>query len=169
MSKIESLGVDSCWAEHAADEWSDAIVAAMKLGGVDNLYFVSGAEMNFFQEAVAKAETLGRPAPKLVTMIHESVALNAAIGEAMLTGRPSAAAVHVDVGTLHYGAALHCAWRSGAPVLITAGTGPRGYPGSMRGARNRAVQWMQEPRDQGEIVRQYTKIDHRLEHIDNPG
>jgi len=169
MSKLESLGVDSCWGEHAADEWSDAVVAAMKLGGIDHLHFVSGAEMNFFQEATAKAEALGRPAPKLVTMIHETVALNAAIGEAMLTGRPSAAAVHVDVGTLHYGAALHCAWRSGAPLLITAGTGPRGYPGSMRGARNRAVQWMQEPRDQGEIVRQYTKVDHRMEHIDNPG
>jgi acetolactate synthase-1/2/3 large subunit len=28
---------------------------------------------------------------------------------------------------------------------------------------------VQEPRDQGEIVRQYTKLDHRLEHQDNPG
>jgi len=169
MSKVETLGAESYWGEYAADEWSDAIVAAMKLGGVDHLFFVSGAEMNFFQEAIAKAEALGRPAPKLVTMIHESVALNAAIGAAMVTGRPSATAVHVDVGTLHYGAALHAAWRSDAPVLITAGTGPRAFPGSMRGARNRHVQWMQEPRDQGEIVRQYTKVDHRLEHQDNPG
>jgi len=169
MSKIETLGVESYWGEYAADEWSDAIVAAMKLGGVDHLFFVSGAEMNFFQEAIAKAEALGRPAPRLVTMMHESVALNAAIGAAMVTGRPSATAVHVDVGTLHYGAALHAAWRSGAPVLITAGTGPRAFPGSMRGARNRSIQWLQEPRDQGEIVRQYTKVDHRLEHQDNPG
>lgn len=169
MSKIESPSVDNCWGEHAADEWSDAIVAAMKLGGVDQLFFVSGAEMNFFQEAIAKAEALGRPAPKLVTMIHESVALNAAIGATMVTGRPSATAVHVDVGTLHYGAALHAAWRGGAPVLIMASAGPRAFPGSIRGARNRPIQWMQEPRDQGEIVRQYTKVDHRLEHMDNPG
>ena len=27
----------------------------------------------------------------------------------------------------------------------------------------------QEPRDQAEIVRQFTKADHRLEHTDNPG
>ena len=59
MSKIETLGVESYWGEYAADEWSDAIVAAMKLGGVDHLFFVSGAEMNFFQEAIAKAEALG--------------------------------------------------------------------------------------------------------------
>ena len=75
----------------------------------------------------------------------------------------------MDVGTFNYGAALHTAWRGGSPVLITAGTGPRAYPGSTRGARASGVQWVQEPRDQGEIVRQYTKADHRMEHQDNPG
>jgi hypothetical protein len=61
MSKIETLGAESYWGEYAADEWSDAIVAAMKLGGVDHLFFVSGAEMNFFQEAIAKGRG-ARPA-----------------------------------------------------------------------------------------------------------
>ena len=102
-------------------------------------------------------------------MTHESVALNAALGNAMVRNAPSATAVHVDVGTLHYGAATHTAWRSGAPVLMTAGTGPRAFPGSMRGAKAGGITWFQEPRDQGEIVRQYTKVDHRLEHQDNPG
>ncbi len=32
-------------------------------------------------------------------------------------------------------AAIHTAWRGGYPVLMTAGTGPRIFPGSMRGAR----------------------------------
>jgi acetolactate synthase-1/2/3 large subunit len=77
--------------------------------------------------------------------------------------------VHVDVGTLHYGAGIHSAWRGGYPVLIMGGTSPRAMPGSMRGARDSSIQWVQEPRDQGEIVRQYTKVDHRLEHQDNPG
>jgi acetolactate synthase-1/2/3 large subunit len=102
-------------------------------------------------------------------MIHEHVALNAAMGNTLVTGQPAAAAAHVDAGTFHYGAALHTAWRGGFPVLITAGTGPRAYPGSMRGSRDGTQQWLQEPRDQGEIVRQYTKMDHRLEHLDNPG
>jgi acetolactate synthase-1/2/3 large subunit len=38
-----------------------------------------------------------------------------------------------------------------------------------RRARGRSVPWVQEPRDQGEIVRQYTQADHRLEHQDTPG
>jgi acetolactate synthase-1/2/3 large subunit len=160
---------DLAWGEYAAEEWSDAIVAAMKLGGIDNLFFVSGSELAFYQEAIAKATERGRPAPRLVTMIHEHVALNAAMGNTLVRGKPAATAAHVDAGTFHYGAALHTAWRGGFPVLITAGTGPRAYPGSMRGARDGTQQWLQEPRDQGEILRQYTKMDHRLEHQDNPG
>src|SRR5438874_1329070 len=95
--------------------------------------------------------------------------LHAALRNAMARNQPAATAVHVDVGTLHYGAAIHTAWRGGYPVLMTAGTGPRAFPGSMRGARAGSIQWVQEPRDQGEIVRQYTKMDHRIEHEDNPG
>ncbi len=163
------MSQDNFWTTHRTEEWSDAIVAAMKLGGIDNLFFVSGTEINFFQEAIAKAEERGTPAPRLVTMVHESVALNAALGSSMITGRPAASIVHVDVGTFHYGAALHTAWRGGYPVLIMGGTGPRAFPGSMPGARDSLVQWHQEPRDQNGIVRDFTKADHRLEHQDNPG
>lgn len=163
------MSVDNFWGAYKGEEWSDAIVAAMKLGGVDRLFFVSGTEINFFQEAIAKAEQRGTPAPKLVTMVHESVALNAALGSTMMSGRPAASVVHVDVGTFHYGAALHTAWRGGYPVLIMGGTGPRAFPGSMPGARDSLVQWHQEPRDQNGIVRDFTKADHRLEHQDNPG
>ena len=169
MSTTVNPGVDNYWNEYPADEWSDALVASMKLGGVDKIFFVSGSESAFLQEATAKAAVKGTPAPELITMIHESVALNAALGAAMVTGKPTATSSHVDVGTLHYGGAIHTAWRGGYPVLMTGGTGPRAFPGSMRGSRGSPVQWQQEPRDQAEIVRQFTKTDHRLEHIDNPG
>jgi len=169
LIKESAASVDKNWREYPAEEWSDALVAAMKLGGIDNLYFVSGTELGFYQEACAKAAELGRPAPQLRTMVHEGVALNAALGEIMVTGKPAAAAAHVDVGLLNYGAGIHTAFRCNYPVLITSGTGPRAYQGSMPGARDNGIQWVQEPRDQGEILRQYTKADHRLEHQDNPG
>jgi acetolactate synthase I/II/III large subunit len=170
MSKQErTREINPRWREHPADEWSDAIVSAMKLGGIDHLFFVSGTEIIFYQEAIAKAKQRGWPAPQLVTVPHESVALNAALGATMVTNKPSALAVHVDVGTLNTGAAIHSAWKGGYPVLITAGNAPRAYPGSMLGARESSVQWVQEPRDQGQILRQYTKHDHRMEYQDNPG
>ena len=70
------------WTEVPADERGDAIVAAMGLGGVDYMFFNSGSEIMFMQEAIAKANALGRPAPKLVMMTHEYPTLNAALGYA---------------------------------------------------------------------------------------
>jgi acetolactate synthase-1/2/3 large subunit len=170
MVEEKLLSADPRWGEYGAEEWSDAVITAMKLGGIDHFFFVSGSELSFYQEAIARAGQRGWPAPRMVTVTHEGAALNAALGASMVTGGPAATAAHVDVGTLNYGAGLHTAWRGGYPVLIMAGAGPRAYPGSMPGSRGTAgVQWVQEPRDQGEIVRQYTKMDHRMEHQDNPG
>ena len=169
MADERTFEGESWWTTTGADEWSDALMASMKLGGVDNLFFVSGSEIAFYQESAAKAREREWPSPRLVTMTHEGAALNAAIGSAMVSGQPAATAVHVDVGTLNYGAGIHTAWRGGYPILMMAGAGPRAYPGTMTGGRDGGIQWVQEPRDQGEIVRQYTKHDHRMEHQDNPG
>jgi acetolactate synthase-1/2/3 large subunit len=160
---------DPRWGEYPAEEWADAVMTSMKLGGIDHFYFVSGSELAFYQEAAARANARGWPTPKLYTVTHEGAALNAALGTAMVSGGPAATAAHVDVGTLNFGAGIHTAWRGSYPVLIMAGAGPRAYPGSMPGSREANVQWVQEPRDQGEIVRQYTKLDHRMEWQDNPG
>lgn len=160
---------DPSWGEHPSEEWADAVMTAMKLGGIDHFYFVSGSELAFYQEAVARAKSKGWPTPNLYTVTHEGAALNAALGTSMVTGGPAATAAHVDVGTINYGAGIHTAWRGSYPILMMAGAGPRAYPGSMPGSREGGVQWVQEPRDQGEIVRQYTKLDHRMEYQDNPG
>jgi len=109
MIEGQTVAFDPRWKEHGAEEWSDALVAAMKLGGVEHLFFVSGSEIAFYQESVAKAQERGWPAPRLITVPHEGVALNAALGDTMISGQPSATAVHVDVGTFNYGAALHSA------------------------------------------------------------
>jgi acetolactate synthase-1/2/3 large subunit len=158
------------WKTEPTIDVSDAIVASMAAGGVDHLFFTSGAEIVFYQEAIARAAAAGKPTPRLITMPHEHASLNAALGYAAVSGRPAATAAHVDAGTLNYGGAIHTAWRSGLPVLITAGGGPASYPGSMAGARDGGGHiWMQQQYDQNGIVRQYTKWDHRLEYQDNAG
>src|SRR5262249_39486587 len=65
------------WVEVPADDNGDAMIAAMAEAGVDFIFFTSGSEIGFFQEAVAKAAARGRKAPKLVTVTHEHVSLNA--------------------------------------------------------------------------------------------
>ncbi len=159
------------WVEiPAGGDVGESIITAMAAGGVDLLFFTSGAEIVWFQEAIAKAHALGRPAPRIITMTHEHASLNAALGYAAASGKPVATAVHVDTGTYHYGGAIHTAKHAGLPVMIMAGTPPVSYPGSMKGSRDRGGHlWMQQGFDQNGIVRNYVKWDHRLDYQDNPG
>jgi acetolactate synthase-1/2/3 large subunit len=148
----------------------EAVVSAMGLAGIEFVFFTSGSEICFYQEAIAKLTNEGRAAPKLISINHEHAGLNAALGYAAVSGRPAVTAVHVDAGTLHQGGAIHTAYRSCLPVLMTAGAPPTSYPGSIRGARGVGGHiWMQQTYDQHAIVRQYVKWDHRLEYQDNAG
>jgi acetolactate synthase I/II/III large subunit len=158
------------WIEVPAEDNGDAIVAALAAADVDYIFFTSGSEIGFYQEATAKLRAHGRKAPKLITVTHEHASLNAALGYAAVSGKPAVTAAHVDCGTQHYGGAVHTAWHSGLPVMITAGVTPVSHPGSMRGARDGGGHiWLQQTFDQNGIVRQYTKWDHKLELQDNPG
>lgn len=163
-------GGSGAWIEVPAEDVGDAIVAALAAGGVDRVFFTSGSEIAFLQEAIAKARALGRGAPiSLVSVPHEHASLNAALGYAAVSGRPTMAAAHVDAGTLNYGGALHTARHAGLPVVIAAGFPPTAYAGSMRGSRDEGAHlWLQETYDQHGIVRNYTKWDHRLTYQDNP-
>src|SRR5229473_7760738 len=73
-----------------AEQAAEALMASMKLNGIDRLWFTSGTELAFFQEVPVKHQALGRPTPKIMTMTHENAALSAAMGETMITGKPSA-------------------------------------------------------------------------------
>src|SRR5262245_6902843 len=158
------------WIEVPADDNGDAMIAAMAEAGVEYIFFTSGSEIGFYQEAVAKAHANGRRAPKLITVTHEHASLNAALGYAAVAGKPAVTAAHVDCGTQHYGGAVHTALHCGLPVMITGGGSPTSYPGSFRGARDGGGHlWLQQRFDQNGIVRQYTKWDHRMELQDNPG
>lgn len=149
-------------------EVSDLLMASLARRGVANLWFTSGSELAFFQEAYVKGRALETPVPRIRTVPHEHVGLAAAAGETRVSGRPSAMAAHVDVGLLNMGAAIHNAFRGRYPVLMMSGYAPSALPGSRRGARDSYIQWFQQVRDQGEIVRQYTKWDHRLAAFDAP-
>lgn len=150
-------------------EFGDDLVAAMADGGADALFYCSGSDIMFYQEAVAKRQAHGQEEPALYTMTHEIVCLNAAMGYTAVTGRPSVTASHVDLGTLNHGSAIHGAARARLPILMTAGMPPTATPATMRGARDEAHFWAQQTADQNGIVRQYVKWEHMLTYQDNPG
>ena len=152
-----------------AEQAAEALMASMKLNGIDRLWFTSGTELAFFQEVPVKHQALGRPTPTIMTMTHENAALAAAMGETMITGRPSATAAHVECGMINAGGSIHNADRGHYPVLMMSGYPPSAETGSVPGARDAGIQWFQQVRDQGELVRQYMRWDHKLASYDNPG
>ncbi len=152
-----------------ADQAAEALMASMKLNGIDRLWFTSGTELAFFQEVPVKHQALGRPTPRIMTMTHENAALSAAMGETMITGKPSSTAAHVECGMINAGGSIHNADRGHYPVLMMSGYPPSAETGSVPGARDAGIQWYQQIRDQGELVRQYMRWDHKLASYDNPG
>jgi acetolactate synthase-1/2/3 large subunit len=157
-SQPENETVDLRGAEPA-----QAILAVAKLAGVEHLWFVSGNDLVSFQEAASRAKEYGLPAPKVMQMVHEHVAISIAMGEAMIRRAPGAVAAHVDVGLLHMGGALHNAMVGQYPLLAITG-----YPGTTPERRTIPVFWKQQRWDQGAIARQYMKWDYKLATYDDP-
>ena len=79
----------------------------------------------------------------------------------MVTGRPQAVMVHVDVGVANALVGVMNAARARAPLLFTSGRTPFTESGH-RGSRDLPIHWGQEMRDQGALVREHVKWEHEL-------
>ena len=141
---------------------SSAFLDALHEAGVTHLFVNLGSDHPAFVEAYAKARATGRPVPDLVTCPNEMVALSAAHGHALVSGKPQAVIVHVDCGTQALAGAVHNAMRARVPVLIFAGAAPFTQEDELVGTRNEFIHWLQDVRDQRGLVRGYMKYDAEL-------
>jgi thiamine pyrophosphate-dependent acetolactate synthase large subunit-like protein len=97
---------------------------------------------------------LGNAAPQMLLCLHEEAAIAIAHGYAKVTGRAMAAAVHSNVGLMHGTMAIFNAWCDRAPIIILGATGP------VDAVKRRPwIDWIHTARDQGALVRHYTKWD----------
>ncbi len=139
------------------DNVSDAFVEQLNDHGVEYVFINPGSDIAPIQESIAKFSVQRRRAPRLILCLHESVAMAAAHGYFMVTGRPQVILVHADVGTQNIGANLHNAQRGRAGVVICAGTAPRTV-----GGRSRHMDWIQAQINQAGTVAGYVKWHHEL-------
>ena len=131
---------------------AEAFIEVLNANGVECIFFNPGGDMAPIQAAIMKYRGLGKRAPQLVLCLHESVALTAAHGHYMVSGRPQVVMVHSELGTQQIGGALHNAQWGRIPVILWAGlaAGPQ------------RTNWKKEPYDQGGIVRNSVKWDHEI-------
>ncbi|HEX7837134.1 MAG TPA: thiamine pyrophosphate-requiring protein, partial [Kofleriaceae bacterium] len=141
---------------------SDTLLDALAAAGISYLFANFGSDHPAILEALAAAAQAGRPVPRLITCPAEMVALSAAHGAALATGRAQAVLVHVECGTQSLAGAVHNAARGRIPVLIFAGASPATQEGELPGSRNEFIHWLQDVRDQRGIVRGYVKYDNEI-------
>ncbi len=149
------------------DEGADAFVELLIANGVEYIFLNPGTDTFPVQEALSKYKTMGRRAPEVILSLHESVAMAAAHGHFMLSGRPQVILVHVDVGTQQVGGALHNAQRGRIGVIFCAGRASWTFEQNKRGERFLNIHWLQEQLDQAGVVRGYVKWDYELRTNEN--
>ena len=133
------------------------LIATLADEGVQHLFINPGTDTAPVQEALAAARKQETPSPRAVLCTHEFVALSAAMGHYFASGRPQAVMVHVDIGTLNLGGALHNAQRNRVPAVIFAGRSPYATAPGIPGHRDNYIHWPQEQLDQQAVVRAFGK------------
>jgi acetolactate synthase I/II/III large subunit len=136
---------------------AEACIDVMNSYGVEYIFFNPGIDTVPFQVAVSRLKGTGKKAPSLVLCLDESVAMAAAHGHYMVSGRPQVVLVHSELGTLQVGGAITNAQRGRVPVVLCAGVQPS----------TRRENWRHEPYDQGAIVRNCVKLDYEVKEGEN--
>lgn len=130
--------------------------------GIDLLFGNLGTDHAPLIEELARWRAEGRRTPRVILAPHENVAVHMAAGYAIATGRGQGVLVHVDAGTANSAMALHNLCRMRVPVLLMAGRAPFTSHGELPGSRDTYVHYIQEPFDQGSLVRPYVKWEYTL-------
>ncbi len=141
---------------------ADLLIEGLIENGQQILFANLGTDHVTIVEELARREAHGLPAPQVISVPHENVAVHMAGGYAMQTGRGQAVLVHVDAGTANAAMAMHNLRRSRLPVLLMAGRAPFALRGELPAGRDTYVHYVQDPFDMAGIVRPYTKWEYCL-------
>ena len=131
---------------------SDVVAETLRALEIPFIALNPGASYRGFHDSLVNH--LGNVQPQMLLCLHEEHAVAIAHGYAKVTGRPMAAAVHSNVGLMHATMAIFNAWCDRMPVLVLGATGPVDAP-----KRRPWIDWIHTARDQGALVRPYTKWD----------
>lgn len=130
--------------------------------GVEHLFCNLGTDHAPLIEEMALWRKEGRALPNVILCPHENTAVHMAGGYAAATGRGQAVLVHVDAGTANSAMGLHNLFRARIPILLIAGKAPVTTFNGIPGERDTYVHFIQEPFDQGSMVRPYVKWEYTL-------
>jgi thiamine pyrophosphate-dependent acetolactate synthase large subunit-like protein len=131
---------------------SDVIAEALRSLDIPYIALTPGASYRGLHDSIVNY--LGNAKPQMLLCLHEEAAVAIAHGYAKVTGKAMATAVHSNVGLMHASMAIFNAWCDRMPVVVLGATGP------VDAIKRRPwIDWIHTARDQGALVREYTKWD----------
>jgi thiamine pyrophosphate-dependent acetolactate synthase large subunit-like protein len=131
---------------------SDVVADTLRALGIPYIALNPGASYRGLHDSIVNF--LGNATPQMLLCLHEESAVAIAHGYAKVTGKAMAAAVHSNVGLFHATMAIFNAWCDRQPVIVLGATGP------VDAVKRRPwIDWIHTARDQGALVRNYTKWD----------
>ncbi len=131
---------------------SDVIAEALRSLDIPYIALTPGASYRGLHDSIVNY--LGNAKPQMLLCLHEEAAVAIAHGYAKVTGKAMVTAVHSNVGLMHASMAMFNAWCDRMPVIVLGATGP------VDAAKRRPwIDWIHTARDQGALVREYTKWD----------
>jgi acetolactate synthase I/II/III large subunit len=138
-----------------------AILARLKVVGVDYIFANSGTDFPPIIEGLAEAAAKNIALPRAIVIPHEHAAMGMAHGYYLATGRAQAVMAHTNVGLANCAIGAINMATEHVPVLLFSGRTPTLEQGRL-GARTVPIGWGQEMRDQTALVREATKWDYEL-------
>src|SRR5712672_3308970 len=154
VSKLDTAAIERPIPSgtNAAGFGSDVVAEALRDLDIPYIALNPGASYRGLHDSLVNH--IGNASPQMLLCLHEEAAVAIAHGYAKVTGKAMAAAVHSNVGLFHATMAIFNAWCDRTPVVILGATGP------VDAAKRRPwIDWIHTARDQGAIVRDYTKWD----------
>ncbi|MBX9740990.1 MAG: thiamine pyrophosphate-binding protein, partial [Beijerinckiaceae bacterium] len=138
---------------HNGAAWGSDVVADVLRGlGYPHAVIVPGASFRGLHDSIVNH--LGNRDPHLITCLHENHAVSIADGYSRVTETPLLVILHSNVGLMNGSMAIYNAWCDRRPMLILGATGPVDAH-----HRRPWIDWVHTSKDQGALVRSFTKWD----------
>lgn len=131
---------------------SDAMAEMLRRLALRYIALTPGASYRGLHDSLVNY--LGNRDPQMIVCLHEEHAVAIAQGYGKVTERPMGVALHSNVGLMHATMAVFNAWCGRAPIFMLGATGPGDAE-----ERRPWIDWIHTSKDQGALIRDYTKWD----------
>ena len=134
-------------------EWvSDVAAEMLRKLGIKYVSLNPGASYRGFHDSLVNY--LGNQDPQMLLCLHEDHAVAIAHGYSKVGDEMMGAILHSNVGLMHGLMGIFNAWCDRAPIMVMGATGPADAP-----LRRPWIDWIHTAKDQGALLRDYTKYD----------